>query len=66
MDAFRLLQVLVNELGHLEHGDLSFAAKNCFQCIVGIDHALVFAVLKTVLLDVSPDFLNNVGTRHRT
>lgn len=46
MDALRLLQVLVNELGHLEHGDLSFAAKNCFQCIVGIDHALVFCCLE--------------------
>jgi hypothetical protein len=52
-----LLEVLVYDLGHLEHRHLRLA-KDLPQLLVGIDHALVDGVLQLVLLDVFSGFLH--------
>src|SRR6185436_7795385 len=45
----RLLEVLVDRL----------------ELVVGIDHPLVLLVLQRVALDIAPDFLGDLGARHR-
>ncbi len=57
-------QMLIDVLGHLEHRDLSLAAKHRSQFVIGIDISPVFAVLKIMTLDVGPDLLGNLGSRH--
>src|SRR5579864_4987841 len=59
-----LLDVLVDELGHLEHGDLALAAEHRLELVVGFDHATLFRVLEAVLLDVPPELLRDLGARH--
>src|SRR5262245_40626846 len=54
-----------DQLGHLEHRYLSLAAEHRLQLVVGVDHAPVLLVLKAVTLDVAPDLLGHLGTRHR-
>lgn len=60
----RLRQMLVDQLGHLEHGDLLLAAEDVFEFVISIDITTVFAVLKVMALDVGPDFLGHLCTRH--
>ena len=60
----RLRQMIVDQLGHLEHGDLLLAAEDAFEFVVSIDITTVFAVLKIMALDVGPDLLGHLGTRH--
>src|SRR3981081_1032641 len=57
-------EVLVYEPCHLEHGDLS-AAEDRTEVLVGVDHATVLRILKTLTLDVLPEFLGDFGARHR-
>ena len=52
-----------DELGHLEHGDLGFAAEDWLEKRVGIDVAPVLRVLETVFLDVVPDLLGEFAAR---
>ena len=52
--------VLADQLGHVEHADLSLAIEDDLHGGVGIDHALVLFVLKTVLLDISPELLGEL------
>jgi hypothetical protein len=60
----RFLQVLVDQLGHLEHRHLRLAAEHRLQLVVGIDHATVLLVLQAIALDVAPDLLGHLGARH--
>lgn len=61
-----LRQVSGDQLGHLEHGDGTLAAENLLKLLVGVDVALVLRILEIVLLDVGPEFLYDLGARHRT
>ena len=54
-----------DELRHLEHADLALAIKYRPKVIVGIDLGSFRFVLKTVLLDVVPELLGELGTRQR-
>ena len=57
------LQLIADQLGHLEHRDLGLL-EDFLQLGIRIDHALVRLVLKVVLLDVFPDLLGHFGARH--
>src|SRR5688572_33459039 len=56
-----LLEVLRDELGHLEHRDLLLVAEHRQELLVGVDVAAVLLVLEAVLLDVLPDLLRHLG-----
>src|SRR4051812_32405653 len=43
-----LLEVLVDELRHLEHRDLALATEDGLELVVGVDHAALLGVLETV------------------
>src|SRR5262245_16983866 len=60
-----LLEVLVDQLGHLEHRYRALAAEHGLELVVGIDVATVLLVLQAVALDVGPDLLGDLGARHR-
>lgn len=60
-----LFQMVRNEFGHLEHGNLLLAAKDSFQLFIRIDHALVQLVLELGFLDVFPDFFRDFSARQR-
>src|SRR5262245_47601843 len=60
-----LLDVLADEFRHLEHVDRLLAAEDRFQRVVRVDHPLVLLVLQTILLDVGPQFLGDLGPRNR-
>ncbi len=60
----RLLQMLADVLGELEHRRLSLAEQRA-QLLVRIDHAAIGLVLQVVLLDVFPDLTRDFGARHR-
>ena len=55
-----------DELRHLEHRNLPFAAEERFELIIREDVALVLRVLQVVLFDIDPDLLNHLTARHRT
>jgi hypothetical protein len=57
----RLLQVLADQFGHLEHVGLRLAAEHGLEFVVGLDHPLVLRVLQIVLLDVCPEPLGDFG-----
>jgi len=44
-NTLNLRQMIIDQLGHLEHRDLFLATENRLQLVVGIDIAPVFAVL---------------------
>jgi hypothetical protein len=52
-----------DELGHLEHTDLSFAVENGTKRIIGINLGSLLFILTTVFLDVVPQFFRELGTR---
>jgi len=54
-----------DQLGHLEHADLGLAIEHGLQLVIGIDHGLHLLVLKTILLDVVPQFLGELGPGQR-
>ena len=54
-----------DELGHLEHADLTLAVEDGFERVVRINHRSLFLILATVLLDVVPEFLGELGTGKR-
>src|SRR5688500_16799430 len=58
-------EVLVDQLGHLEHVDGGLAAEHRLQRAVRLDHAAVRRVLELVLLDVCPQPLRPFGARNR-
>jgi len=60
------MTMLADQLGHFKHVDHRFAAENFFQSRVGNNVALVLRVLQVGLLDVSPEFFDHLGARHRT
>src|SRR5687768_18491107 len=57
-------EVFVDESGHLEHGDLSRAAEDRTEVFISVDHAAVLRILKTLTLDVAPEFLGDFGPWH--
>src|SRR5689334_20001291 len=61
----RLLDVLVDQLGHFEHRDFALTAKHGLELVVGVDHATLFRVLKPVALDVLPELLRDFRARNR-
>src|SRR5262245_37809016 len=61
----RLLEMLRDELRHLEHADLALATENGAKLVVRIDHRALGLVLKLVLLDVRPKLLRDLRTRNR-
>src|SRR5688572_4807269 len=60
----RLLDVLVDELRHLEHRDLALAAEDRLQVVVGVDHAALLLVLEPLPLDVLPELLRDLRAGH--
>jgi hypothetical protein len=54
-----------DEFGHLEHADLTLAVKDRPERIVRVNHRSLFLILASVLLDVVPEFLGELGTRQR-
>src|SRR6516164_9873186 len=58
-------QVLVDQLGHLEHRDLLLAAEDGLQLVVGVDHPPLLGVLEIVLADVGPELLDHLGAGNR-
>ena len=57
-----LANVSRDELGHLEHADLTLAVEYRSERFIGIDHGSLFLVLTTILLDVVPKLLGELGT----
>ena len=58
-------QVLADQLGHFEHAHLFLATEHGLEFVVCIDHAFVLIVLQTILLDIYPDLLHDLGTGQR-
>ena len=58
-------EVFVDESGHLEHRDLSRAAEDRTEVIICVDHAAVLRILKSLTLDVLPEFLGDFSAWHR-
>src|SRR5882724_7768866 len=54
-----------DELGHLEHTNLTLAVKYRLERIVRVDHRSFLFILTTVFLDVVPQFFREFGTRER-
>ena len=52
--------MLGNKLCHFEHIDYCLTAKDLFKIFVGINVALVSLILKIILLNVDPEFFNNL------
>ena len=57
-----LLDVPRDELGHLEHADLALPVEDGLERIVRIEHGPFLVILATVLLDVVPELLGELGT----
>ena len=53
-----------DELGHLEHAHLALAVKYRPEIVVCVDLRSDFFVLQTILLDVVPKLLSELGTRN--
>src|SRR5207253_10699519 len=60
-----LLEMIRNELRHLEHRNLALAAEYGAELVVGVDESLVDGILKPVLLDVVPDLLRHFSAGKR-
>ena len=58
-------QVFIDQLCHLKHTDLLFAIKDFFKLVIGVDHALVLAVLQSVFVDIIPELIRNFLARNR-
>jgi hypothetical protein len=56
-----LSDVLVDELGQLEHGRLRLAAKEGLELVVRVDVAPVLRVLQLVRSNVLPDLFGDLG-----
>jgi len=54
-----------DEFGHLEHTHLALAVENRAQRVVGVDLSSLRFVLKTIFLDVVPEFLGQLRARQR-
>src|ERR1022692_964296 len=57
--------MLTDQSRHLEHGHDAFPLEHDLQGRVGVNIALIFLILETVLLDVSPELLGELGARER-
>jgi hypothetical protein len=51
-----------DELGHLEHADLTLPVEYRFERFISIDHGSLFLVLKAVPLNVVPKLFGELGT----
>src|SRR5437016_1271305 len=60
-----LAQVVVDQLGHLEHRDGPLPSEDLPKDVVRVDVALLFLVLQSVALDVRPDLLHHLGPGQR-
>src|SRR5665213_1337564 len=56
--------MLVDELRHVEHRHLLLSVEHGLEVVVSIDHATLLGVLQIVLLDIHPQLLGDLGTRH--
>ena len=56
-------EVFVDEAGHLEHRDLT-ASEDRTEVLVSVDHAAILRILKTLTLDVAPEFLGDFCAWH--
>lgn len=54
-------QIVRDELRHFEHRDLGFTTEDGLQLVIGIDLGPDLLVLETILLDVSPELLGELG-----
>ena len=57
-----LANVSRDELGHLEHADLTLAVEYRSERFIGINHGSLFSVLKAVPLNVVPKLFGELGT----
>jgi hypothetical protein len=60
-----LFNVSGDQLGHLEHTDLTFAIENGTERVIGINLGSFLFILATVFLNVVPQFFRELGTRER-
>jgi len=51
-----------DELGHLEHADLTLTVKYRPEVVVRVDHGSFLFILATVPLDVVPKLFRKLGT----
>ena len=56
-----LLEVFVDQLGHLKHIHLFFAVKDLPELIIRIDHPFVLGVLQFIFFDISPQPLDHLS-----
>jgi len=54
-----------DQLGHLEHADLTLAVENGTKRVIGINLGSLLFILTTVFLNVVPQFFRELGTRER-
>ena len=54
-----------DEFSHLEHAYLALAVKYRPERVVRVNHRSLLFVLTTVLLDIVPELLGELGTRQR-
>ena len=57
--------MLGDQLCHVEHGDLGFAAEHDLQVCVRVDVSPVLLVLQIMLLDILPKLLYNLSAGYR-
>ena len=53
--------MLTDQSRHLEHGHDALALEHDLQDRVGVNVVLILLILETVLLDVSPELLGELG-----
>src|SRR5229473_2145172 len=58
-------ELLIHQLGHLEHRYLLLSPKYRTELVIGVDHPTLLGVLEVVLLDIRPEFLDDLGSRYR-
>ena len=51
--------MFIDQLCHLKHTDLFFAVKDFFKLVIGVDHALVLAILQSIFVDIIPDLIRD-------
>jgi len=59
-----LAEILVGDLGQIEHGHLASPAEEWTKLLVRIDGPAVLGVLQTVPLDVRPELTDDLSPRH--
>lgn len=57
------MNVLVNEFGHLKHGDQFLFSKDGLKLFICMDHGSFLLILQIIFLNVGPYFLCHLAAR---